>query len=99
MLNLVNANPSVGLEELRLSLDEIARQGALPAEVSDYITQFQDLRDESGFDTVELVDPPRSARHHHEPLLRRRACAPNAGVSGQRLYGRPVDQAADYLRS
>ena len=55
MLNLVTANPSVRPEELRLTLDEIARQGALSmliqalqAEASDYINQHQELRDESG---------------------------------------------------
>jgi transposase-like protein len=55
MLNLVNANLSVRPEELRLSLDEIAREGArrmlidaLQAEVTDYIDQHKDLRDEEG---------------------------------------------------
>jgi hypothetical protein len=77
MLNLVNANPSVGLEEVRLSLDEIARQGALSmlmkalqAEVSDYVTQFQDLRDEAGHRLV--------VRHGKESLDSR----PKGGSKG-----------------
>ena len=55
MLNLVTVNPSVRPEEVRLSLDEIAREGArrmlieaLNAEVGEYITKHQDLRDEAG---------------------------------------------------
>ena len=55
MLNLVTAIPSVRPEDVRLTLDEIAREGArrmlieaLQAEVSDYIEKFKDLRDEAG---------------------------------------------------
>ena len=55
MLNLVTAISSVRPEDVRLSLDEIAREGArrmlieaLQAEVSDYIDQHKDLRDEAG---------------------------------------------------
>ena len=55
MLNLVTAIPSIRPEDVRLSLDEIAREGArrmlieaLQAEVSDYIDQHKDLRDEAG---------------------------------------------------
>ena len=55
MLNLVNPSLSVRPEEIRLSLDEIAREGArrmliraLQAEVTDYIDLHQDLRDEDG---------------------------------------------------
>jgi len=55
MLNLVTAIPSVRPEDVRLTLDEIAREGArrmlmeaLQAEVSDYIDKFKDVRDESG---------------------------------------------------
>jgi len=55
MLNLVNVNPSVRPEEVRLTLDEIARQGALQmlmkalqAEVSEYIDRHQDFRDGNG---------------------------------------------------
>lgn len=55
MLSLVNVNPSVRPEEVRLTLDEIARQGALEmlaralqAEVTQYIDRHQSLRDESG---------------------------------------------------
>ena len=55
MLNLVTAIPSVRPEDVRLTLDEIAREGArrmlmeaLQAEVSDYIDKFKDFRDESG---------------------------------------------------
>jgi putative transposase len=55
MLSLVNVNPSIRPEEVRLTLDEIARQGALQmlmkalqAEVSEYIDCHQDLRDGEG---------------------------------------------------
>ena len=55
MLNLVTANPSIRLEDVHLSLDEIAREGArrmlveaLQAEVTDYIDKHKDLRDEGG---------------------------------------------------
>jgi transposase-like protein len=55
MLNLVTANPSVRPEDVRSSIDEIAREGArrmlveaLQAEVSDYIDKNQNLRDEDG---------------------------------------------------
>jgi transposase-like protein len=55
MLNLITAIPSVRPEDVRLTLDEIAREGArrmlieaLQAEVSDYIDKFKDLRDEAG---------------------------------------------------
>lgn len=55
MLNLVTAKLSVRPEEVRLCLDDIAREGArqmlvkaLQAEVSEYIAQHQDLRDEDG---------------------------------------------------
>ena len=55
MLNLVTVNPSVRPEDVRMSLDEIAREGArrmlieaLQAEVSDYIDKNQNLRDEDG---------------------------------------------------
>ena len=55
MLNLVNPSLSVRPEEIRLSLDEIAREGArqmliraLQAEVTDYIDDHQNLRNEKG---------------------------------------------------
>ncbi len=55
MLNLVTANQSVRPEEVRLSLDEIAREGArrmlieaLQAEVTEYIDKNKDIRDEDG---------------------------------------------------
>jgi len=55
MLNLVTPIPSIRPEDVRLTLDEIAREGArrmlmeaLQAEVSDYIDKFKDVRDESG---------------------------------------------------
>jgi transposase-like protein len=55
MLNLVTAIPSVRPEEVRLSIDELAREGArrmlmeaLQAEVTDYIDKHKDLRDEAG---------------------------------------------------
>jgi transposase-like protein len=55
MLNLVNPNLSVRPEEIRLSLDDIAREGArrmlveaLQAEVTEYIDKHKDLRDEEG---------------------------------------------------
>jgi len=55
MLSLVNVNPSIRPEEVHLTLDEIARQGALQmlmkalqAEVSEYIERHQDLRDGDG---------------------------------------------------
>lgn len=59
MLNLVNPNLFVRPEEVRLSLDEIAREGArrmlieaLQAEVTDYIDKHQNLRDEDGHRSV-----------------------------------------------
>jgi putative transposase len=55
MLNLVTGNLSVRPEEVRLSLDGIAREGArrmlveaLQAEVTDYIDQHQNLKNEAG---------------------------------------------------
>jgi transposase-like protein len=55
MLNLVNPSLSVRPEEIRLSLDEIAREGArrmlieaLQAEVTEYVDKHQHLRDEDG---------------------------------------------------
>lgn len=55
MLNLVTPVPSVRPEEIRMSLDEIAREGArrmlisaLEVEVEDYVEKFKDLRDEAG---------------------------------------------------
>jgi putative transposase len=55
MLNLVTVNPSVRLEEVQLSLDDIAREGArrmlvaaLNAEAGEYVDKFQNLRDDEG---------------------------------------------------
>lgn len=55
MLNLVTVNPSVRPEEVQLSLDEIAREGArqmliaaLNAEAAEYVAKFQNLLGESG---------------------------------------------------
>ena len=55
MLNLVPAIPSVRPEDVRLSIDELAREGArrmlmeaLQAEVTEYIDKHKDLRDEAG---------------------------------------------------
>ena len=55
MLNLVTAIPFVRPEDVRLSIDELAREGArrmlmeaLQAEVADYIDKHKDLRDEAG---------------------------------------------------
>lgn len=55
MLNLITASPSVRPEDVRLSLDEIAREGArrmlmeaLQVEVSEYVVRHQDLRDDAG---------------------------------------------------
>jgi len=55
MLNLVTAIPSVRPEDVRLSIDELAREGArrmlmeaLQAEVTEYIDKHKDLRDEAG---------------------------------------------------
>lgn len=55
MLNLVTALSSVRPEEVRLTLDDIAREGArrmlieaLNAEVSEYIDKHKDLRDDDG---------------------------------------------------
>lgn len=55
MLNLVNPSLSVRPEEIRLSLDEIAREGArrmliaaLNAESGEYVERFQNLRDDNG---------------------------------------------------
>lgn len=55
MLNLINPSPSISPEEVRVSLDEIAREGArrmlveaLQAEVADYINQHQDIWGEDG---------------------------------------------------
>ena len=55
MLNLINPSPVVRPEDVRLSLDGIAREGArrmlveaLQAEVTEYINKHQDLRDDAG---------------------------------------------------
>lgn len=55
MLNLINSDPTIRPEEVRMSLDEIAREGArrmlveaLQAEVADYINQHQGMRGENG---------------------------------------------------
>ena len=55
MLNLINSNHVIRPEEVRLSLDEIAREGArrmlveaLQVEVTDYIEKHKNLRDEDG---------------------------------------------------
>ena len=55
MLNLITASPSVRPEDVRLSLDEIALEGArkmliaaLRYEASEYVEKFRELRDESG---------------------------------------------------
>jgi transposase-like protein len=55
MLNLVNPKPAVRPEDVQLSLDEIAREGArrmliaaLLAESSEYVEKHKELRDEAG---------------------------------------------------
>jgi putative transposase len=55
MLNLVNPNPAVRPEDVRLSLDEIAREGArrmlieaLQAEIGEYVEKNKELRDDVG---------------------------------------------------
>ena len=55
MLNLINPSSVIRPEDVRLSLDEIVREGArrmlteaLQAEVADYVDRHKDLRDEAG---------------------------------------------------